>query len=341
MLKDFQNRFDILEEKCLKNARLLKNSLFSGAQFQLPKDEIMYLNREILDLSSEWSIHFPRTAKKQSKEESNLGIEFKMINLYKLCINEFVAEMYEELKKTQNQKETTLQLVAKHYHDYKAFSYWLYKIFYHLDTNTLSTLGADLHSLSLETLKTVYFKEAQEKLFRTILDVLLESRQKQLLLDKKIKSLCELFVVMGANTVKLKYEKEQGMYDYICQNFLETEKFYKENFEKRFLEETQKFYKYQISERQNLGVIEFVRWADRVISLEEQMCLESYSKSFDQIKQLFNQLFVKEQAERLSAGGLGELFNWENYTVQYLGRVSVYNFLLKNSKFTIQLLFVK
>ncbi|CAD8206715.1 unnamed protein product [Paramecium octaurelia] len=344
MLKDFENRFDILEEKCLKNARLLKNSLFAGAQFQLPKDEIMYLNREILDLSSEWSIHFPRTAKKQqSKEESNLGIEIKMIKLYKLCLKEFVAEMYEEFKKTQNQKETTLQLVAKHYHDYKAFSYWLFKIFYHLDINTLSSLGADLHSLSLETLKTEYFKEGQEKLFRTILDVLLESRQKQLLLDKQIKSLCELFVVMGANTVKLKYEKEQGMYDYICQNFLETEKFYKENFEKKFLEETQKFYKCQISERQNLGVIEFVRWALRVIQLEEQMCLESYSKSYDQIKKLFNQLFVIEQAERLSAGGvqyllqdgrfaqLGELYNLisrESSCVKFIAQESQIYFLV-------------
>lgn len=66
--------------------------------------------------------------------------------------------------------------MAKHYHDYKAYSYWLYKIFYHLDSSTLSTVGADLHSISLEAIQKGYFKEGKEKLFSTILDVLLESR---------------------------------------------------------------------------------------------------------------------------------------------------------------------
>ncbi|CAD8042797.1 unnamed protein product [Paramecium primaurelia] len=310
--KILNQRFQKVQETCLEHARILKQNLFAGVQFKLPK-QIMELNSEILNLSSEWSRNFPKNAHSQ-KDATNDGMEDKLINLYKQCLNEFVTDLYEQFKETQNQKDITLQLVAKHYHDYKAYSYWLYKIFYHLDSSTLSTVGADLHSISLEAIQKGYFKEGKEKLFSTILDVLLESRQQEILLDKKVKSLCELFIVMDAKTVRLKYEREQSMYDYICLNFQETEQSYRYNFENKFIDETKKFYKVQISERKNLGAIEFVRWALKVIQLEEQMSLESYSKSFDKIKNTLNQLFVKEQAQRLSTTAVQYLLSVDGIT---------------------------
>ncbi|CAD8124778.1 unnamed protein product [Paramecium sonneborni] len=316
----FDKQYKELEKKCLDAAKSLQNSLFSEESFKMSKDQVMQINSQVLQLSSQWSIKFPRNASKQQDDKEE-GMEGKLINLYKKCLKEFVDEIYKKLQQVQNERDTTLYLVAKHYHDYKAFSYWLYKLFFHLDSNTASTLGADLHSLSLEALKQGYFSVGQEKLINTILQVLLESRQKEIFLDKKVKSLCELFVVMGSKTVKLKYEREQGLYDYICLNFQETETFYKNNFEIKFIDDTVKYYKKQISERQSISVIEFVRWATKVFKLEETMCLESYPKSFEQISKQLIQLFVIEQAKRLSengvqyfisAGGLsqlGELYN--------------------------------
>ncbi|CAD8126267.1 unnamed protein product [Paramecium sonneborni] len=311
--KQYQQKLENIKELCQEASKKIRQGLLEGSSIKIANQDIMNIYDNIYNLTSEAGK--AQAQKNMTKNQNNNKgdkVEEQLIQFFKDFLNEFIVDINEKVNEFLGEKESVLQIVSKTYHDYKAYSYWLYKMFYYLDKFVIPFIGATLCSTSLKLLKERYFDKCNKLILNTILQFIYETRKSGILLNKQIKQLVQLIFVMGYKEVELKFLKDIGEYDYICKKPEDAQRFYNEQFQQYLLKETQKFYKDEIDDRQKFTTPEFINWGNSIFILEMDMCIECYPKSRQAIENKLKMMLVKDQAARLSNSTTGV-----GYMLQY------------------------
>ncbi|CAD8111381.1 unnamed protein product [Paramecium primaurelia] len=310
----YQQKLQKIRNQCQVATKKIRLGLLEGCEIKISPKDIMYIFDSIYALTNE--VGNAQAYKNSTKPQNNNRVEKidqELIDYFQEILNEFIADIYQRLNEFSGEKESVLQIVSKTYHDYKAYSYWLYKMFYYLDKFIMPSVGTTLCTTSLKLLKEGYFDKCNKLILNTILQFIQETRKNGILLNKQIKQLIQLYSVMGSKEVELKYMKEIGEYDYICKKQEDAQRFYKEQFQSHLLTETSKFYKEEIDNKQKFTTPEFVNWGNSIFKLELSMCIECYPKSQQAIENKLKMILVKDQAARLvdSPTGVGYMLQYD------------------------------
>ncbi|CAD8125779.1 unnamed protein product [Paramecium sonneborni] len=312
--KLYQQKLQKIKELCQEATKKIRQGLLEGTPIKMANSDIMNIYNDIYKLTDEAGT--AQAQKNQTKNQNNNKgdkVEEQLIQFFKDFLNEFIADIYQKVNEFIGEKESVLHIVSKTYHDYKAYSYWLYKMFYYLDKFAMPSVGTTLCSTSLKLLKDGYFEKCNKLILNTILQFIQETRKSGVLLNKQIKQLIQLFSVMGSKEVELKFMKDVGEYDYQCNKPNDAQRFYKDQFQHHLLQETQKFYKDEIDEKQKFTTPEFINWGNSIFKLEMDMCMECYPKSQSAIENKLKIMLVKDQAARLtnSTTGVGYMLQYD------------------------------
>ncbi|CAK68276.1 unnamed protein product (macronuclear) [Paramecium tetraurelia] len=309
--KQYQKDLQDIQDKCKKATTDIRQRLLDGCAIKLKNEDVMYIYNKIYRLTEDAGT--AQALKNYSKNQNNRGekVEEQLIQYFKDILNEFIADIYMRLNEFQGEKESVLFIVSRTYHDYRSYSYWLYKMFLYLDKFAMPHVGTSLCSTSLKLFKEGYFDKCNKLILNTILQFIQETRKNGILLNKQIKHLINLFSVMGSREVE--FTKALGEYDYICKKQEDAQKYYKDNFQYYLLLETSKFYKDEIEDKQKFTAPEFVSWGNSIFKLELDMCIECYPKSQQAIENKLKIILVKDQATRLvdSPTGVGYMLQYD------------------------------
>ncbi|CAD8179766.1 unnamed protein product [Paramecium octaurelia] len=295
-----------IKQKCQEASKKFKNALQEGAATKIKNNEIFSISNNIYRLCEQdnQEVHLY-----QSKY---MTVEEQLKEIYQDLLKEFINDIYYQVDKFNQEKESVLFIVTKTYHDYKAYSNSLYQMFCRLDKKFTSVSQTFLMDLSIKLFKMEYFDKFNKLILNTILQFIQETRKYGILLNKQIKQLVELFSIMGSKEVELKYIRESG-YFYISKKKEDAQRFYEEQFQSHLLTETLKYYKKEIDDKLNLTTIEFINWINSIFKLEQDMCLECYPISYQVLKKELEIILVNNQAARLidSPTGLSYMLQYD------------------------------
>ncbi|CAD8062807.1 unnamed protein product [Paramecium primaurelia] len=305
----YQQQFEQIQQQCQEAKNKLKKAFQEGVAITISFQEIMTIYNNIYHLSNQANTRSPNNLNKHNDFNN---VDLQLIIYFEDLLKEFINEIYQQVNELKWEKESTLYCY-KTYHDYKAYSYWLYKMFYYLDYFIMPCHGKTIFNTSLKLFKAEYFDKCNQLILNTILQFIQETRKNGILLNKKIKQLIQMYSIMGSQTVELRYMRESGIYDYICKNKKDAQIFYEEQFQSHFLLETQKYYKNEVDDKLNLTTIEFINWANSIFKLEMDMCLECYPNSYQALIQQLKMILVSNQAARLvdSPTGLAYMLQYD------------------------------
>ncbi|CAD8209055.1 unnamed protein product [Paramecium pentaurelia] len=309
--KQSQQKLQSIHQQCQIATKKIRQGLLEGGSIKMQNQEIMGIFNDIYKLTEDAGKN--QNSQNQIKVKSGESIEEQLINYFKGFLQEFITDIYQKFNEFKDEKESVLYIVSKTYHDYKAYSYWLYKMFSYLDIFAMPQIHTNLSSTSLKLFKEGYFDKCNKLILNTILQFIQETRKNGILLNKQIKQLIQLFSVMGSKEVELKHMKEVGEYDYVCKKQQDASIFYKDQFQSHLLQETQKYYKEEIDDKQKFTTPEFINWGNSIFKLELDMCIECYPKSQLVIENKLKMMLVKDQASRLinSPTGVGYMLQYD------------------------------
>ncbi|CAD8068112.1 unnamed protein product [Paramecium primaurelia] len=337
--KKYQQQLMQIKEQCQEASKKLKKAFQEGAAIKIDNKEIMIIYKYISCLQFS-NIYQLSNQVHQEVETAQINrhlyqpnykiVDQQLIEIYINLLKEFINDICYQVDKFKQEKESVLFIVTKTYHDYKAYSYWLYKIFYYLDNNFTSYSWTSLGAISISLFKQEYFDKFNKLILNTIFQFIYETRKYGILLNKQIKQLIELYSIMGSKEVELKYIRESGQYYYISKKQEDAQRFYKEQFQSHLLTETSKYYKNEIDDKLNLTTTEFINWANSIFKLEQDMCLECYQISQQALKNKFKLILVSDQAARLidSPTGLGYMLKYDQTDELKL----LFKFLIQNQE---------
>ncbi|CAD8116738.1 unnamed protein product [Paramecium primaurelia] len=122
-----------------RSLKKIKKAFQEGAAIKIDNKEIMIIYNNIYQLSNQVHQEVETAQVNRRLYSPNYKIvDQQLIEIYIDLLKEFINDICYQVDKFKQEKESVLFIVTKTYHNYKAYSYWLQKIFYYFDNNFTS-----------------------------------------------------------------------------------------------------------------------------------------------------------------------------------------------------------